>query len=128
MESLGEKLSPMAQDRRLSDLRHTVTLVDGTIVEALPRIAMASFRDHQNGDAQKLKWTLHTHFEVLRGVPVRIDVTPTGGGVHDERAVMDRVVEPDRTYVMDRGYANFCGMADEEEMLAHIARLKPLAA
>lgn len=107
MATLGEKLAPMAQDRRLSDLRHTVTLVDGTIVEALPRIAMASFRDHQNGGNQKLKWTLHTHFEVLRGIPVRIDVTPTGGGLHDERAVMDRAIESDKTYVMDRGYAKF---------------------
>jgi hypothetical protein len=33
--------------------------VDGSIVEALPRIAMASFRDAQSGSGKKLKWTLH---------------------------------------------------------------------
>lgn len=107
IESLGEKLSPIAADDRLKDVRHTLTLVDGSIVEALPRIAMASFRDAQSGSSQKMKWTLHTHFEVVRSVPIRIDVTPTAGGEHDERAVMACAVEPDRTYVMDRGYAKF---------------------
>ena len=83
------------------------TYVDGSIVEALPRIAMASFRDAQAGSGKKLKWTLHTHFEVDRSVPTKMEVTPTTGGEHDERAVMDRMIESDRTYVMDHGYAKF---------------------
>jgi len=106
IEKLGEKLKPLAADKRLKDVK-TLTLVDGTIVEALPRIAMASIRDAQSGSSNKMKWTLHTHFEVDRYIPTRIDVTPTAGGPHDERAVMSRVVESDRTYVMDRGYAKF---------------------
>jgi IS4 transposase len=40
-------------------------------------------------------------------VPRRIDVTPDGGGDNDERAVLERTIEPDRLYVMDRGYAKF---------------------
>ncbi len=40
-------------------------------------------------------------------MPTRIDVTPNGGGPHDERAVLERTIESDRTYVMDRGYAKF---------------------
>jgi IS4 transposase len=54
-----------------------------------------------------VKWRLHTHFEVDRYVPTRIDVTPDGGGEHDERAVLERTIERDRLYVMDRGYAKF---------------------
>ena len=106
IEKLGEKLQPLAADKRLKDVK-ALTLVDGTIVEALPRITMASIRDAQSGSSNKMKWTLHTHFEVDRYIPTRIDVTPTAGGPHDERAVMGRVVESDRTYVMDRGYAKF---------------------
>jgi len=34
-------------------------------------------------------------------------VTPDGGGANDERAVLERVVQSDRLYVMDRGYAKF---------------------
>ena len=59
IESLGEKLVPIAADKRVKDIQQTLTLVDGSIVEALPRIAMASFRNAQSGGGKKLKWTLH---------------------------------------------------------------------
>jgi hypothetical protein len=54
-----------------------------------------------------VKWRLHTHFEPLHGVPTRIDVTPNGVAEHDERAVLETLVESDRLYVADRGYAKF---------------------
>ena len=54
-----------------------------------------------------VKWRLHTHFEAAKSVPVRIDVTPDGGGEHDERAVFEKAIEPDRLYAFDRGYAKF---------------------
>jgi hypothetical protein len=107
IESLGERLDSIAADSRLRNLQHTLTIVDGTIVEALPRIAQASFRDAQTGSGNKLKWTLHTHFEVARAIPENITVTPTGGGENAERAVMARTLEPDHTYVVDRGYSKF---------------------
>ena len=106
IEGLSEKLKPVGADKRLSDIKG-LTLVDGSIVEALPCIAMASLRENQSGSSNKLKWTLHTFFEVDRYVPTRIKVTPTGGGDFDERAVMSSELLPDRTYVMDRGYAKF---------------------
>ena len=109
IEQLGEKLKPLAADKRLKDVK-TLTLVDGTIVEALPRIAMASIREAQSGSSKKMKWTLHMHFEVEPYVPTRTDVTHTAGGPHDERAVMSRVIESDRTYVKDRSRPlNWCG-------------------
>jgi len=41
-------------------------------------------------------------------VPSRIDVTPAKPkGEDDERAVLSRTIEPDRLYMMDRGYAQF---------------------
>jgi IS4 transposase len=54
-----------------------------------------------------VNWGRHTHFELLRGVPTRIDVTPNGGGKYDERAVLETLVGSDRLYVADRGYAKF---------------------
>jgi hypothetical protein len=43
----------------------------------------ASFRKATTGSGM-VKWRLHTHFEILRGIPARIDVTPnekqTAGG------------------------------------------------
>ena len=103
---LGEQLQPLAQDKRLTEIRQTITLVDGTLVAALPQIMEASWRKASAGSGL-VKWRLHTHFETLRGVPTRIDVTPNGGGEHDERAVLEKLVEKDRLYVADRGYAKF---------------------
>ncbi len=95
-----------AQDQRLKDIPGTLTLVDATLITAMPRIMQASVRKRR-GESGTVKWRLHTHFEVDRHVPSRIDVTPNGGGDHDERAVLHRTIEPDRLYVKDRGYAKF---------------------
>jgi len=103
---LGEQLEPLAQDKRLRDIQQTITLVDGSLIAALPKIMEASWRKANDGNGM-VKWRLHTHFELLRGVPTRIDVTPNGGGEHDERAMLEAVIESDRLYVTDRGYAKF---------------------
>src|SRR5208283_1627895 len=103
---LGGQLEPLGRDPRLKDIRHTVTLVDGTLLTALPRIAEASLLKSQTGSGS-VKWRLHTHCELDRYVPARMDATRDGGGDLDERAVLERVVESDRLYVMDRGFAKF---------------------
>ncbi len=103
---LGAQLEPLARDKRLVDIRHKLTLVDGTLISALPRLMQASVRKSKTGSGM-IKWRLHTHFEVDRHVPTQMVLTPNGGGPHDERAVLERTVEADRLYVMDRGYAKF---------------------
>ncbi len=106
IEELGAQLQPLARDRRLAEIPLTLTLVDGTLLSALPLLMQAMWLKEQTGSGL-VKWRLHTHFEVDRFVPTRIDVTPDGGGEHDERAVLARTLEADHLYVMDRGYAKF---------------------
>ena len=106
IQELGEDLRPLSHDTRLKDIQHTMTLVDGTLIAALPKLMEASWRKRETGSGM-VKWRLHTHFEVDRYIPTRIDVTPDGGGEYDERAVLERAIESDRLYVMDRGYAKF---------------------
>jgi len=103
---LGAQLESLGRDPRLKDIRHTVTLVDATLLAALPRMAEASLLKSQSGSGL-VKWRLHTHFEVDRHVPTHIDATRAGGGNCDERAVLERTIDSDRLYVMDRGYAKF---------------------
>lgn len=103
---LGQQLQPLGRDPRLRDIPGALTAVDGTLLAALPRLMQASCLKAATGSGL-VKWRLHTHFEVDRYVPTRIEVTPNGGGQHDERAVLERTLEADRTYVMDRGYAKF---------------------
>jgi hypothetical protein len=108
IEELNGQLAPPSggRDARLADLPGTLTLVDATLISAMPRIMSASVRK-RNGESGTVKWRLHTHFEVDRHVPSRIDVTRDGGGDNDERAVLGKAIESDRLYVKDRGYAKF---------------------
>lgn len=103
---LGAELRPLGRDPRLRDVPGALTAIDGTLLSALPKLMQASYLKVSTGSGL-VKWRLHTHFEVDRYVPTRIEVTPNGGGEHDERAVLERTIEADRTYVMDRGYAKF---------------------
>lgn len=104
---LGGALSPMIDDAGRGDVRHTVTLVDGTLLKALPRIAEAMWLTTRTGTAHHA-WRLHTHFELDRSVPTRMDLTVgRNSGESDERAVLRSAIERDRCYVMDRGYAQF---------------------
>jgi hypothetical protein len=103
---LGAELKPLSRDPRLRDVPGALTLVDATLLSALPKMMEASCRKRATGDGL-VKWRLHAHFEVDRYVPTRIDVTPQSGAGHDERSVFERTIQPDRTYVLDRGYAKF---------------------
>lgn len=101
---LIEKLpTPEAHDRRLRDLTQTLTAVDGTLLKMLPQITQACY-----GKATDRGWRLHAQFEVLKGVPVRMDLTDASGSkAAGEKAVLKSTLQPDRCYVLDRGYEQF---------------------
>ena len=46
---LGRELSPLARDPRLAGVRHTLTLVDGTLLKALPRLAASMWKHSRTG-------------------------------------------------------------------------------
>ncbi len=106
IETLSAQVNDAQPDARLSGIAQKITAVDGSLVNALPSLITASILKQTTGTAL-VRWRLHTHFEVNNLLPSRIDVTPDGGGKNDERAVLQKVVEEDRLYVMDRGYAKF---------------------
>jgi len=104
---LVEQVPSLSRDARLNDLAHELTAVDGSILAALPQITQASFLQKKRGPAAD-GWRLHTHFEILRGVPVKVTLTDARNrGDSNETAVLRRSLEPDRCYVTDRGYEQF---------------------
>ena len=106
IEELGEQLEPIARDQRLANVPHALTLVDGSLLAALPLLVEAMRLNYEKGSGL-VKWRLHAQFDVEKYVPTRIDVTRNGGGEADERAVLERTLEAGRCYVKDRGYAKF---------------------
>lgn len=90
-----------------SEIKQIITAVDGSVVDTLSRVAELAWVPKKGG-GHKYAYRLHAQFEVLRGVPSRIDVTSANPkGEADERAVMGKTLEPDRCYLTDRGYAKF---------------------
>src|SRR3990172_2142998 len=67
----------------------------------LDKVARLAWLPKSKGKALSA-YRLHTHFEVLRGVPTRIDVTGAKPkGAADERAVLEKTIEADRCYLID---------------------------
>jgi Transposase DDE domain len=96
---LAEQLQPLPHDPRLSDLGAVLTLVDGTLLDALPKMAWALWKDDRH---RALK--AHIHYELLKGVPVKGTLTAAR---HHENHVLREQLEAGRLYVLDRGYASY---------------------
>jgi hypothetical protein len=104
---LAGELRPQATDPRLKDIRHILTAVDSTLMKTLPCLTQAMYSRTKNGE-NRYFWRLHTHFQIDRQVPVRIDATDPAGRDHsDEKDVLRQHVQADHCYIMDRWFAEF---------------------
>ena len=94
-------------DRRFDSVGQRITAVDGTVIETVKRVAELAWTPKAKGKHLSA-YRLHTHFEVLSGKAVRIDTTSASPkGDADERAVLQRTIEADRCYILDRGYISY---------------------
>jgi hypothetical protein len=106
IDALAAGVKPV-RDVREGHLAHALTAVDGSVVKTLKSITEAAFMGDKNGGSHS-GWRLHTHFDIDRGVPVRIDVThASNSGKDDEKNRLRDRLAPDHCYVMDRWYAQF---------------------
>lgn len=106
IESLAADVKPV-RDVRRGGLAQTLTAVDGSVVKTLKTIAEAAFLNDRNGGSHS-GWRLHTHFDIDRHVPTRIEVSPgSNSGPHDEKNRLRAALRPDHCYVMDRWYAQY---------------------
>ena len=98
---------PRARSIGRDHVPQVLTAVDGSVVKTLASLAQAAYLNDKNGDSHSA-WRFHTHFEIDRGVPVRMDVTTAhNGGKTDEKNHLRGRLEADRCYVMDRWFAKF---------------------
>jgi hypothetical protein len=102
VKELAGRVSVMKHDGRLDEVPGVITLVDGTAITALAQLVgqMGLGSDGKANCSIKL----HTRFDLLRGVPVAMDLTQASDS---EVANLMRHLEADRCYVKDRGYACF---------------------
>jgi Transposase DDE domain len=103
VQELSRRALPLQTGPDAEALRG-LTAVDGTILDALPRMTWALWQDDQH---RGLK--VHLHFEVLKSVPVDAQISPAASSEPDYLRAM---LQSERLYVTDRGYANFQLLAD----------------
>ena len=103
---LAEQTQPL-RDVAGKEVQHLLTAVDGSVVQTLSTVAQAAYLKTKQGESRSA-WRLHTHFDVDRGVPIRIDVT-TGrnSGKAEEKNMLRRQLAADHCYILDRWYAQF---------------------
>jgi hypothetical protein len=98
-EGLAQRAPERSCDPRLKDLRQVLTVVDGTILPALPRMTWAVWLGDRQRGAKA-----HVDFEVLKGVPSQVQIT-AGTGAENER--LKERLQAGRLYVLDRGFRDF---------------------
>jgi Transposase DDE domain len=106
IETLAAEIKPV-RDVRNGHLTQKLMAVDGSVVKTLKSIAEAAFMNDKNGGSHS-GWRLHTHFDIDRHVPSRIEVSPgSNSGHNDEKNRLRKALQPDHCYVLDRWYAQF---------------------
>jgi len=95
-EGLAAQAPERPSDPRLKDLRQVLTVVDATLLPALPRMTWAVWLGDRGRGAKA-----HIQFEVLKGAAVHAEVTPGQGS---EVGCLKANLEAGRLYVTDRGY------------------------
>jgi hypothetical protein len=108
-EIIGELAAEVRPMRSVAggQVHQLLTAIDGSVVKTLSTIAEASYLKTKQGDSRSA-WRLHTHFDIDRGVPTKIDVTSArNSGKTDEKNMLRSELQADHCYVMDRWYAQF---------------------
>jgi len=119
MAKLAGQLTPVAGDPRLAEVKDALTLVDGTVLTGLTRLAKAAcpaapeaeiaptrYNTSRDGLAMH-GWRLHTQFDLKTFSVHRLDRTGArNAGTAREHNVLHEHLEPDRCYVCDGGYAD----------------------
>jgi hypothetical protein len=95
---LVERIAPQDPPKHWEMLRNLVA-VDGSLLPGLPRMTWALWQDERHRAAK-----MHVQFEVLRGIPVGVDVT---AGNDSETKALRRRLKANLIYVVDRGYAEY---------------------
>jgi hypothetical protein len=95
---LAQRVAPVSPPQEWAALKDLVA-VDGSLLPACSRLVWALWLDEQKRAAK-----MHVHFEVLRGIPVRVSVT---AGNDSETVQLRGMLEAGRLYVIDRGYAEY---------------------
>jgi hypothetical protein len=86
ISELASQIGSVNLDKRLQGLDVTVVAVDGTLLKALPKMLWALWLDEDHRAAK-----MHLEFDIIKGAPLRAQVTHLSACVHAHRQMPTRV-------------------------------------
>ena len=98
---LSSQVAPLDAAKRPKGIPEGLAVIgmDGTLLEALPRMAWALWLDEEHRAAK-----LHLELDLLRGTPTGASLTHAQA---DERLVLKERLQAGRLYVTDAGYRDY---------------------
>jgi hypothetical protein len=99
IDELAADVKSLPHSSKLDETGAILTIVDGTLLKALPRTVEALW-----GARKANSFKVHLQYELLKAVPVNCQLT---AGRANENAVLAANLQSGRFYVLDRGYAKY---------------------
>lgn len=99
ISELAKKAIPLERDPKLKILQQRLVAVDGTLLNALPKMLWALWIDEQHRATK-----LHLELDILKTVPVNAIIT---NGNANEKTVLRNFLSKDKIYVLDAGYSEY---------------------
>jgi len=117
IQQLAEQAIPLETDSKLKNIEQMLVAVDGTLLHALPKMLWALWLDDEHRAAK-----LHLEFDIIKGIPVRAEVTDANA---NEKANLRKSLRNGKLYVLDAGYGQYSLFADiSKAKSSFVARLK----
>lgn len=114
IEELGAQAARLPVNPRLAQLKHLLTIVDGTLISTLPKLALTLCHSQRDGKPRHA-WRLHMHLPLGAVVPeLIIRTSGSNRSECNERDQLKTHLAAGRCYVLDRGFheASLLGAID----------------
>lgn len=117
IQQLAKQAIPLETDSKLKNIEQMLVAVDGTLLPALPKMLWALWLDDEHRAAK-----LHLEFDIIKGIPVRAEVTDANA---NEKANLRKSLRNGKLYVLDAGYGQYSLFEDiRKAKSSFVARLK----
>lgn len=99
IQQLAQQAIPLETDPMLKAIEKQLVAVDGSLLPALPKMLWALWLDDKHRAAK-----LHLEFDIIKGIPVRANVTDANANEKDN---LRKSLSSEKLYVLDAGYGQY---------------------
>ena len=117
IQQMAEQAIPLETDPKFKVIEKQLVAVDGSLLPALPKMLWALWLDDEHRAAR-----LHLEFDIIKGIPVRAEVTEANANEKDN---LRKSLSSGKLYVLDAGYGQYSLFEDiRKAKSSFVARLR----